>query len=226
MEPVFVAGLRGLAQERIIISENVEIEDIAVIIEENFVRDEPVEIQLINMVPTIRGVPFDMDPEQANRLFLQISQILTNTINDMFPSLKKWSDNIPFVSFETNNLMIRWRAKTSISDFPAGLIHFLTDFTLEVGWPMGAIIYLDPISDWPIDNIIIYKYSEQGVGETDREELDRKGLLIRVGENFLILAESINRYIIQQTTLGVPNIIWVAGAIIIIPEVLRTIRRD
>lgn len=199
---------------RQLVISGITIEQISEIIANRFEIGEPVELQLINLIPTYYGaINYPRLPTEQKYialLFGSVANKLNDKIERSYSNLQRWEQNIPYVSFEENSLIIRWRAKTSVEDFGAGLEKLLASKDVH---SLGIIELNNPIADWLVDDIQIYKYNESGVGEVREIEEGKQSFF-----NNLLTG------ITENSTLGVPNTLWIIAGVIVIPQILLTIR--
>lgn len=210
---------QDIEQETTLIADNIEIPRIAPLVNQNFNRNEAVELEITDIIPTITTLFWKSeisieDPNRVRRLFAAITDNYRRFVNQNFPSVRSWTPDIEIVSFEQNNLFFRWRAKTGNVNLADQLENMFN--TLAPIISVQAGVRIDPLSKWEIGNIALFNTTEEGVALIRQREIERRGVLERLLNEIGNLTSS--------RIVGIPTILWITAGIIIIPEITRTIR--
>lgn len=206
----------GVENERTVIADNINLSQISGIIDQELEVNDAVELYLKNVSPSLYGdtwMPEDLDAIQ--RLYGRIVFQFNNEIKKLYPGVRQWNIDTPFVSFEQADLKFRWRAKSGDNELGDNLINLFEQYRVNISTFTQPVL-LDPVIDWDFGNIIIYKYTERGVELITARELQKRGAFERLVAYLGQLTKS--------NIVGIPTIIWLTAGMVVIPEITKTIR--
>jgi len=229
VEGLSIGAIRTLDQERTLVASNTTLNNIGSIVTQEFDQGELVEVQLLNFTPFLFNQPALPDTIEARN---NLSRQITTQINRFvkggtieaaeFPTLTLWPGDVPFAAFAQNNLFLRWAAKTADVDFEGQFLQMLSEIQIDVS-PTGAPAVLDPIPDWDIEEINVYRYTNRGADIINREIEQQEGFFEQLLELLQNLGGGIGRTL-SSNVGGIPTIFLIAAGVVIIPEITKTLR--